>query len=108
MREAWLTYVYQYGIAASEPPGAPASDAGWTEGDPVALAPTDLARIGAVSGDLLFVSHPSRWHGGLRGTHVRAATAADDTHAGQVRLPQDLLRRIKVAPGQRIRVERIL
>jgi SSS family solute:Na+ symporter len=92
--------------SASQKPPEP--DAGWTEGAPVALAPVDLARVGAVPGDLLFVSHPSRWHGGLRGTHVRAATAADDADAGEVCLPQALLRRIKVAPGQRVRVERIL
>ena len=38
----------------------------------VQVSARDLDRIGAREGDLLFLSHPGWWHGGLRGAHVRA------------------------------------
>jgi SSS family solute:Na+ symporter len=72
----------------------------------VRLSEGDLALLGAREGDLLFVSHPSWWHGGLMGAHVRAGAAFG--RSGQILLPMGVLGRLRRRPGQKVRVERIL
>lgn len=72
----------------------------------VQLAEEDLARLGARPGDLLFVSHPGWWHGGIRGAHVRAGASGGSP--GEVRMPAKLLERIRRLPGAPVRLERIL
>lgn len=89
----------------------------------VQIAAGDLARLGAREGDLLFLSHPSWWHGGLRGAHVRVGSLAEEPGGdaswatpeatpkaapGQVRVPAWLLARVRREPGTPVRLERIL
>lgn len=78
------------------------------------LSATDLAHLGARPGDLLFVSHPGWWHGGLRGAHVRAGepglAPADALPGspGKVRVQASVLKAIRRQPGSRTRVEKLL
>ncbi len=100
--------------AAVAPDAVEIPEENWDEGlgpkgvvrPEIRLAPEDLSRLDAAPGDLLFVSHPGFWHGGLRGAHVRAG--APWPAPGQVRVPLPVLERIRVGPGEPVRVERLL
>jgi len=70
----------------------------------VRLSASALNTLAAEPGDLLFVSHPRWWYGGLRGAHVRAGEPCDEG----ARLPAEVAERMRVASGARIRVEKIL
>jgi len=86
----------------------------------VRLSEADQSRLGASPGDLLFVSHPGWWHGGLLGVHARlvgespgaqphsSPFAVAGEEPGRIQLPQWVLGRLRVSPGRLVRVELIL
>ena len=55
----------------------------------VHLHPDDRARLGADAGDLVVVSAPGGWHGGLKSVHGRIAEV-DGNIAGTLRFPREL------------------
>jgi len=70
----------------------------------VRLPASALQTLAADPGDLLFVSHPRWWYGGLRGAHVRAGEPVE----GDALVPTDVARTMRLSTGARIRVEKIL
>ncbi len=72
---------------------------------PSVRLPADaLQTLAAEPGDLLFVSHPRWWYGGLRGAHALAGEPSDK----EALVPADLAGQMRVESGARIRVEKIL
>jgi len=65
-----------------------------------------MERMAARPGDLLFISNPAWWHGGLRATH---AVAGEPTaKQGVVEVSKDLLGILHVREGGAVVVEKII
>jgi SSS family solute:Na+ symporter len=73
----------------------------------VRLPASAMETLAAEPGDLLFVSHPRWWYGGLRGAHVRAG-APSEPSVDVAHLPAEVASSMRVASGARVRVEKIL
>jgi len=86
--------------------GGPAPADPWTPPD-VALHPSDLAALGAEDGDLALVVRAHPLYSGWQGFRGRVRLAPD-APPGTLLAPRELLRRLGIFPGHRLRVTREL
>ncbi len=76
------------------------------DGETVTLHVTDLSRLRAEPGDLLYVAD-SRWYlGGLRSLHVKVA--AGEGKAGIIQMPEKLLAEGNLLPSRSVKVEKVM
>jgi SSS family solute:Na+ symporter len=91
--------------------GGPRARGAETEGGPpapeyaiVRLSATDMARLKARAGDLLYVADARRWLGGLRSAHCRAGTPHEQGNI--VLMHAEAFKAGNFLPGRRVRVEK--
>ncbi len=70
------------------------------------IHPSDLAKIKAEIGDLLYVADRRRWLGGLKSVHIKAGSPSEK--AGIIYLPEDKIKSAQLRAGEKVRVEKIM